>query len=67
MKAFFAGWDYEAIFARHKKVVTEPCLAHGKGLVFIHARRYGHGERIILPVADGVAHGDGIIAPPFIA
>jgi len=61
MREFFKDWDYDAIFARHRKVVATPCLAHGKGLVFIHAGRYGHGERVILPLADDGEHGDGII------
>jgi hypothetical protein len=60
MADFFAGWQYEAIFARHKRVVAEPAFAHGSGAVFIHAGRYGLGERIIMPLAaDGIS-GDGI-------
>lgn len=61
MKDFFAGWDYEKIFQRHRRVVIEPCFAHGKGAVFIHAKRYGEGERIILPLAEDAETGDGII------
>ncbi len=38
----------------------EPCFCHGKGLVFIHAGRYGHGERVVLPLAEDGEHGDGI-------
>jgi hypothetical protein len=60
MKEFFADWQYELIFARHRRVVMEPAFAHGTGPVFIHAERYGLGERIIMPLAaDGVL-GDGI-------
>lgn len=61
MQDFFKDWEYEKIFARHRRVVTEPCFAHGRGPVFIHARRYGDGERIILPLADDGENGDGII------
>ena len=61
MKEFFKDRSYDVIFARNKKVVAIPCFAHGKGLVFIHAGRYGRGERIILPLADDGVHGDGII------
>ena len=61
MREFFKDWNYDAIFARHKKVAATPCFAHGKGLVFIHAGRYGEGERIILPLAEDGEHGDGII------
>jgi hypothetical protein len=60
MAEFFAGWQYEMIFTRHRQVVVEPAFAHGSGPVFIHAGRYGKGERIIMPLAaDGIT-GDGI-------
>src|SRR6185312_7778733 len=29
MKEFFADWQYDLIFARHRRVVTEPAFAHG--------------------------------------
>jgi len=61
MREFFKDWNYDAIFARHKKVVATPCFAHGNGLVFIHYRRHGKGERIILPLAADGEYGDGII------
>lgn len=61
MEEFFAGWNYETIFERHRRVVCEPCVAIGKGLVFIHAERYGTGERVILPLARDGIEGDGII------
>jgi hypothetical protein len=49
------------IFARHKRVVTEPAFSHGSGPVFTHARRYGTGERIILPLAADGVRSDGIL------
>jgi hypothetical protein len=61
MKDFFDARFYELVFARHRRVVTEPALAHGSGPVFVHADRYGQGERIILPLADDGEHGDGLI------
>jgi hypothetical protein len=61
MEEFFAPGQYERIFERHRRVVTEPCFAHGIGAVFIHADRYGEGERIILPLAEDGVTGDGII------
>lgn len=61
MVEFFKDWDYEAIFARHKRVVSEPCIAIGQGLVFSYAGRQGYGERVILPLAEDGIHGDGII------
>lgn len=60
MAEFFKEFDYPNIFARHRRVVTEPCCAHGMGQVFAHARRVGLGERIIMPLADTGALGDGI-------
>ncbi len=60
MEEFFRDFQYAKIFERHKRVLSEPCFAHGRGQVFRHAERVGTGERIILPLAeDGVA-GDGI-------
>lgn len=61
MKSFFAGMDYELIFARHKRVVTEPAFALGRGPVFIHARRHGLGQRIIMPLASDGRLADGIL------
>jgi hypothetical protein len=61
MEDFFRNKQYDVIFARHKRVVTEPAFAHGVGKVFIHARRYGQGERIIMPLAADGLHGDGIL------
>ena len=57
---FFKDFDYPKIFARHRRVVTEPCLVHGSGQVFIHAHRIGIGERIIMPLAEDGVHGDGL-------
>lgn len=60
MKEFFRGRQYDMMFARHKRVVGEPAFARGTGPVFIHAGRYGHGERVIMPLAADGIHGDGI-------
>lgn len=61
MKEFFAEWNYQEIFQRHRRVVMEPCIALGRGVVFVHAKRYGTGERVILPLAQNGTEGDGII------
>lgn len=55
------GPDHAAIFARHKRVATEPAFFHGQGLVFRHLDRYGLGERIILPLSDSGGPADGIL------
>jgi hypothetical protein len=41
------------------RVVTEPAAYRGTGRVFQQFERYGHGERIILPL--GGAHGGGVL------
>ncbi len=65
MATFFREYEYEKIFARHRRVVTEPCFVHGTGQVFRHAQRVGIGERIILPLAADGETGDGIIGATF--
>jgi hypothetical protein len=61
MTDLFDPSEYPAIFARHRRVVTEPCFFRGHGVVFRHLSRYGRGERIIMPLADNGADGDGIL------
>jgi len=61
MQDFFAGKQFDMIFERHRRVVVEPAFARGFGQVFVHAQRYGQGERIIMPLASDGLHGDGIL------
>lgn len=61
MREIFPGGDYDRIFARHRRIVTEPALFHGHGLVFRHLDRYGVGERIILPLSDSDGACDGLV------
>jgi hypothetical protein len=60
MAEFFRDYDYETIYRRHKRVVSEPACAHGQGQVFAHAKRFGLGERIIMPLAEDGRHCDGL-------
>ncbi len=53
--------DYPRLFARSKRVVCEPALYRGAGMVFRHVDHYGHGERIIMPLASDGVLGDGIL------
>jgi hypothetical protein len=53
--------EYPALFARSKRVVTEPAFMRGSGLVFRHLDRYGTGERIIMPLAEDGKYVDGIL------
>lgn len=61
MQDFFAGDQYAEIFSRNRRVVTEPAFARETGQVFSNVRRYGLGERIIMPLATDGAQGDGIL------
>ncbi|MDE1987929.1 MAG: PAS domain-containing protein [Alphaproteobacteria bacterium] len=60
MSKLYRGDDFTQMFARFKRVVREPALYRSEGMVFRFADRYGHGERIALPLADGGVAGDGI-------
>ncbi|MGD0189637.1 MAG: PAS domain-containing protein [Rhizomicrobium sp.] len=53
--------QYPALFARTKRVVLEPVLMRGHGLVFRHLGRYGTGERVMLPLGGDGKHGDGML------
>lgn len=61
MTALYPPHDYERLHARAERVVREPALFRGDGRVFVHFERIGNGERIILPLADDGANGDGIL------
>lgn len=61
MKYLFDLDGFAFFFARHKRVVTEPCFFHGMGSVFSRLHRVGVGERIILPLSDSGMEGDGIL------
>ena len=52
--------DFRRFFDRSKRVVCEPTFFRGEGMVFTHLDRYGHGERIMMPMAADGATGDGV-------
>ncbi|MBL8706314.1 MAG: PAS domain-containing protein [Rhodospirillales bacterium] len=58
---FFPKDEQPRVFRLHRRVVAEPAFARGTGRVFSHVGRVGIGERIIMPLADDGANGDGII------
>jgi hypothetical protein len=60
MRDLFPAHDYDRILARHRRVMEAPALFIGKGLVFRHLDRFDVGERIIMPLSDSGAAGDGI-------
>lgn len=52
--------DFPWIYAMCKRIVSEPALYRGTGLMYRHLDRFGKGERIVMPLsADGVV-ADGI-------
>lgn len=61
MRELFPVLEFEEMFQRHKRVVSEPALFHGSGFVFRHLGREGIGERIIMPLADDGIQCDGIL------
>jgi hypothetical protein len=60
MAEFFRDFEYETILQRYRRIVNEPCFFHGEGQVFLHARRVGFGERVILPLAADGETADGL-------
>jgi hypothetical protein len=61
MREFYTPQVYDLVFPRHRRVVTEPGFMYGEGMLFAHMGRTVVGERIVMPLADDGAHGDGII------
>ena len=61
MEALFPVDVLPYYFARHRRVVTEPCFFSGWDGVFDHLSRVGTGERIIMPLSDCGHEGDGIL------
>jgi len=53
--------EYQDVFQRAKRVVTEPAIHRNEGLIFVQIGRHGHGERIMLPLASDGYRGDGIL------
>lgn len=52
--------DYSRLFERAKRVTCEPALYRGEGMVFRHIDHLGQGERIMMPLANDGATGDGV-------
>ena len=60
MKQAYPEDEFPELFARSKRVLQEPSLMRGHGVVFRHLHRYGTGERIIMPLGEDGVTGDGI-------
>jgi hypothetical protein len=61
MADFFAPEVYRAFFPWHRRIVEEPAFLHGAGKVYSRVDRNFTGERIMLPLAEDGATGDGIL------
>ncbi len=61
MAEIYPDKDFWRLFVRSKRVVCEPALYRGEGMVFSHVDHYGHGERIMMPLASDGIVGDGIL------
>ena len=60
MSELYPDGEFPQMFARFNRVVREPALYRSEGMVFKFADHYGHGERIMLPLAGDGILGDGI-------
>lgn len=61
MRDIYPPKDYPRLFARAKRLVTEPALYRGEGLVFQHLENFGYGERIMMPLAANGETADGLL------
>jgi hypothetical protein len=52
---------YPRSLARALRVIQEPALYMGKGLVYATAENFGYGERISLPLSNDATNGDGVL------
>ena len=53
--------DFPWVYAMCKRIVAEPALYHGAGLMYRHLDKYGKGERIVMPLAGDGITADGIL------
>jgi hypothetical protein len=53
--------DYPRFFARAKRVLFQPAVFFGRGLLFKERARQCYGERIMLPFSNGDGHVKGIL------
>jgi hypothetical protein len=61
MTEFFTPDVYEVFFPWHRRIVVEPALLRGTGLIYSRVNRNFSGERIMMPLADDGTLGDGIV------
>jgi hypothetical protein len=61
MRELYPAEDYDRLYARAKRVLSEPALFRSEGKVFEHFERIGRGERIMFPLAEDGVRGDGIL------
>jgi hypothetical protein len=61
MSELQTAFDYPRLFTRAKRVVCEPAVFHGHGLVFKQQEQYGHGESVMLPLSTDGVNGDAML------
>jgi hypothetical protein len=60
LQEFFDPSHVDGILEKYRRVVSVRALAYERGQVFIASRRYGLGERIIMPLTADRIQSDGI-------
>ncbi len=60
MNELYPPDDYPRLFERARRVTCEPALYRSEGMVFRHVDHFGHGERIMMPLAEDGVLGDGV-------
>ncbi len=61
MSVLQTAFSWPRLFDRAKRVVSEPALFHGCGMVFRHSESDSIGELIIMPLASDGERPDGIL------
>jgi hypothetical protein len=61
MEECFAPDVVAVVRERYRAVMDGPSFMFSYGKVFANAGRSGHGERIVLPLADDGVHSDGVL------
>jgi hypothetical protein len=61
MEEVYPQADFARLFSRSTRVVSEHALYRGEGMIFSHVDHFGHGERIMMPLATDGFLGDGIL------
>lgn len=61
MEHLYPPDQYPEMFARFRRIVSEPALYLEEGKVFQAVDRFGFGERVAMPLSQDGVSGDGLI------